>query len=111
MAIDAELCLAGKFTLSLASRTHSRPLENIIISIYLGDSTTYVSATASGDSRGLISGGGGGGGLANPQIGCVGGGTWEFDPNTKVLKWSISSLTANEKAASLVGSFTCALVV
>lgn len=111
----------GKFSLSLTSRVTSRPVENIIVSVYLGDNVAHVSATPSGDSRGLGSGNAGGTGAV---LGCVGGGTWEFDPNKRVrcrgsrrgdsmadvamqvLKWVISALTSMENAASLVGSFT-----
>ncbi|KAI5448830.1 hypothetical protein NCC49_006334 [Naganishia albida] len=90
----------GKFSLSLTSRVTTRPIENIVISLYLGDNVHHVSATPSGDSRGL------GNGNAGAVLGCVGGGTWEFDPNRKVLKWIISALTSMEKSPSLVGSFT-----
>ncbi|KAJ9119511.1 hypothetical protein QFC22_003219 [Naganishia vaughanmartiniae] len=91
----------GKFTLNLSSRVTTRPIENIIISIYLGENVNHVSATPSGDSRGI-----GNGNTGSTVLGCVGGGTWEFDPNRKILKWLISSLTSIEKSASLVGSFS-----
>lgn len=106
---------------------NTRPIENIIISIYLGENVSHVSATPSGDSRGIGSGNTGG-----TVLGCVGGGTWEFDPNKKarhfgllemgrqkltlgifsqILKWLISSLTSIEKSASLVGSFSTRYVL
>lgn len=72
---------AGKFSLSLTSRVTARPIENIIISLYLGDNVNHVSATPSGDSRGIGSGNAGG---SASVLGCVGGGTWEFDPNRRV---------------------------
>lgn len=78
---DMSIARQGKFTLSLTSRVASRPVENIIISLYLGDNVAHVSATPSGDSRGLGSGNVGGAGAV---LGCVGGGTWEFDPNKRV---------------------------
>lgn len=95
---------SGKFNLTLSSNTHGRPLENVVISIQLGSDATSVSATASGDNRGILPGGG-----KNPNypVGALGGGTWDFDPNKGVLRWMIGALTANEKAASLVGSFVC----
>ncbi|GHJ86856.1 hypothetical protein NliqN6_3258 [Naganishia liquefaciens] len=105
LAFKPELKLeeaGGKFSLSLTSRITARPIENIVISLYLGDNVGHVSATPSGDSRGLGTGNAGGPGAV---LGCVGGGTWEFDPNKKILKWVISALTSMEKAASLVGSF------
>ena len=70
--------LLGKFSLSLTSRVTTRPIENIVISLYLGDNVHHVSATPSGDSRGI------GNGNAGAVLGCVGGGTWEFDPKRKV---------------------------
>ncbi|KAI9637856.1 adaptor complex subunit medium chain 3 [Dioszegia hungarica] len=97
----------GKFSLTLTSRTNARPIEDIVISIHLGQGTSSVSATATGDKRmpGVNSGG-----LArreeNAAEGGVGGGTWEFDPHTQVLRWRLASLTATERAPSLTGSFT-----
>lgn len=76
------------------------------MSINLGASVNSVSATVSGDTRGLLPGRSG----RNPQfpVGGQGGGEWHFDSNKGgVLKWTIGELTANEKAASLVGSFVC----
>ena len=92
----------------LSSNTHGRPLENVVISIQLGPEVTSVSATASGDTRGILPGGG-----KNPNypVGALGGGSWDFDPNKGVLRWMITALTANEKAASLVGSFVCRWVL
>lgn len=80
----------------------------MVISIQLGPEVTSVSATASGDTRGILPGGG-----KNPNypVGALGGGSWDFDPNKGVLRWMISALTANEKAASLVGSFVCRWVL
>jgi hypothetical protein len=91
--------------LTLSSNTHARPIENLVVTISLGEETTSVSATASGDSRGLLPGGGG----KNPAfpVGGQGGGNWDFDPLRKVLRWSIGELAGNEKPASLVGSFVC----
>lgn len=79
--------IAGKFALTLSSRVPHTSVEKIIVSIYLGDTATSVSATASttGDRRA--------------------GSSWEFDPNTKVLKWMVDSISANERPPSLVGTF------
>ena len=105
----------GKFSLVLTSGSNHRPIEDIIISINLGQGTTGVSATATGDRRppGVSSGLSGGarpGGLSgnrNDMIdGFADGGTWEYDPHTQVLRWCISSLTVREKAPTLTGSFT-----
>jgi AP-3 complex subunit mu len=74
---------AGKFSLTLSSRVNARPIENIVVSLYLGANVHHVSATPSGDSRGIGSGGGAGGAAV---LGCVGGGTWEFDPNRRVCR-------------------------
>jgi len=97
--------LIGKFNLTLSSSTHARPLENIVITIELGEGATSVSATASGDSRGILPGGGG----KNPNfpVGGQGGGNWDFDPLKGVLRWTIGEMVGNEKPASLVGSFVC----
>lgn len=100
----------GKFQLTLSSRCTARPIENIVVSIYLGEAATGVSATATGDSRSVVSQGvGTNGGTA--AIGGVGGGTWEFDPNTGRLTWSVSSLTSNERPPSLTGTFTTRCVI
>lgn len=100
----------GKFSLTLTSRTNSRPIEDIIVSIHLGEGATSVSATATGDKRmpGVANG------SARRQEGVAeggaGGGTWEFDPHNQVLKWKLSSLVATERAPNLTGSFTSSCV-
>jgi AP-3 complex subunit mu len=67
---------------------NTRPIENIIISIYLGENVSHVSATPSGDSRGIGSGNTGG-----TVLGCVGGGTWEFDPNKKARHFGLLEMS------------------
>ena len=37
--------------------------------------------------------------------GGVGGGTWEFDPHTQVMRWKLGSLVQNERPPTLTGSF------
>lgn len=71
--------------MTLTSRTNHRPIEDIVVSIYLGKGASSVSATANGDKRPLggISGPGGAG-RKEESDGWVGGGTWEFDPHTQV---------------------------
>lgn len=104
--------IIGKFSLTLTSRNNSRPIEDIVVSIYLGLGASSVSATATGDKRmpGVISNG-----MTrreeNTAEGGVGGGTWEFDPHTQILRWRLSSLVATERAPSLTGSFTSSWVL
>ncbi|WWD16046.1 hypothetical protein CI109_100471 [Kwoniella shandongensis] len=97
----------GRFSLTLSSRLNTRPLEDVVVSIYLGKGATSVSATPTGDRKPLNHGLGGHG-LKEDGVGegHVGGGTWEFDPHTQILKWSLSSLVSTERAATLTGSFT-----
>lgn len=104
LQLTPEASGGGKFQLTLSSRCQGRPVENIVVSIYLGEAATGVSATATGDSRSVVAQGANGG--AAGAIGGVGGGTWEFDPNTGKLTWSLSSLTSNERPPSLTGTFT-----
>ncbi|OCF36507.1 AP-3 complex subunit mu [Kwoniella heveanensis BCC8398] len=98
MAIETN---GGRFSLVLSSRLNHRPLEDVVISIYLGKGATAVSATATGDRRPI--------GVRTEEgaaDGYAGGGNWEFDPHTRVLKWTISSLVSTERAPTLTGSFT-----
>ncbi|WWC89889.1 uncharacterized protein L201_004818 [Kwoniella dendrophila CBS 6074] len=90
----------GRFSLTLSSTLPSRPLEDIVISIYLGKGATSVSATAQGDRKPI--------GIRSEEgiaDGHVGGGNWEFDPHTQVLKWKLSSLVSTERSPTLTGSF------
>lgn len=104
--------IKGKFSLTLTSRLN-RPTEDISISIYLGAGAASVSATATGDKRftGAASGATGGiggigiGGKEEIPQGGVGGGTWEFDPHTQIMRWKLSSMIASERPPSLTGSF------
>ncbi|WVO13977.1 hypothetical protein L204_101602 [Cryptococcus depauperatus] len=91
----------GRFALTLIPRLTHLPLENIVVSISLGKGANSVSATATGDRRPLhiqV-------GRDETAVGFVGGGTWDFDPLTQVLKWSLGSLVSTERAPSLTGSF------
>ncbi|WOO77123.1 AP-3 complex subunit mu-1 [Vanrija pseudolonga] len=92
----------GRFSLTLTSRMNAHPLEHITVSIFLGASTTSVSATATGEKPPLHTG------ESSAPAGRVGGGTYEFDPNTHVLKWHLASLVASERSPSLTGSFVSA---
>lgn len=47
----------------------------------------------------------------NTPDGGVGGGTWEFDPHTQILRWKLGSLISTERSPSLTGSFTSTYVV
>ncbi|WRT67265.1 uncharacterized protein IL334_004232 [Kwoniella shivajii] len=90
----------GRFSLTLTSRVSSKPLEDITISIYLGKGATSVSATAQGDRKPL--------GTRNEEgaaNGYVGGGNWEFDPHSQILRWTITSLVSTERSPTLTGSF------
>ncbi|ODN98475.1 AP-3 complex subunit mu [Cryptococcus wingfieldii CBS 7118] len=101
-AMATESHSAGRFSLTLSSRVNSLPLENIVISIFLGKGATSVNATATGDRRPLHSHVG----KEENAEGFVGGGTWDFDPHTQVLRWRISSLVTTERSPTLAGSFT-----
>lgn len=70
------------------------------MTICLGRSTVSVSATQTGDRRPA-------GHVAPEGIvdGHVGGGTFDFDPNTHTLRWHLASLTATERSPTLTGSF------
>jgi len=70
------------------------------VSIFLGSTATSVSATPTGDRRPP-----GHGATEGTPEGRVGGGTVEFDPNTQVLRWSLSSLITTERSPTLTGSF------
>ncbi|WWC69284.1 uncharacterized protein I206_103222 [Kwoniella pini CBS 10737] len=90
----------GRFSLTLTSRLSSRPLEDIVISIYLGRGATSVSATAQGDRKPI--------GIRSDEgvaDGHVGGGNWEFDPHTQIMKWNLASLVTSERSPTLTGSF------
>lgn len=82
------LMTTGRFSLTLTSRSNRRPVEDIVISIYLGSGATSVSATATGDRRPLGMGGGAlGAGVKRDESaaeGYQGGGSWDFDPLTQV---------------------------
>lgn len=82
------LTCVGKFSLTLASRTNHRPLEDVVVSINLGQGASSVSATATGDKRSAGMGSNGLSGRSNDAVveGHVGGGTWEFDPNASVSR-------------------------
>lgn len=86
--------------MTLTSRLTHRALEDVTVTICLGRSAASVSATPTGDRRPA-------GHVAPEGVvdGHVGGGTFEFDPNTKVLRWHLASLTATERAPTLTGSF------
>ncbi|KLT39843.1 clathrin adaptor, mu subunit [Cutaneotrichosporon oleaginosum] len=84
----------GRFSLTLTSRVAR--LDDVVVSIFLGSTTTGISATPAGDRRPPGQEGDGG---------HVGGGTAEFDPHTQVLRWSLSSLLQHERSPSLTGSF------
>lgn len=77
---------SARFSVTVTSRTNHRSLEDIIISICLGKGATSVSATANGDRRplGAPTGPGGAGRKEESSDGWVGGGSWEFDPNSQV---------------------------
>ncbi|WVQ78401.1 hypothetical protein IAT38_000487 [Cryptococcus sp. DSM 104549] len=96
----------GKFSLTLTPRLNARPLEDISFSIYLGKGATSVSATATGDRRPLHTHPGKGGREDGVGEGYVGGGTWEFDPHTQVLRWYLGSVASTERAPSLTGTFS-----
>ncbi|BEJ03325.1 hypothetical protein CcaverHIS641_0105000 [Cutaneotrichosporon cavernicola] len=83
----------GRFSLTLSSRVPR--LDDVVISIFLGSTTTGISATPAGDRRPP----------GQEGDGHVGGGTAEFDPHTQVMKWTISSLLQHERSPSLTGSF------
>ncbi|KGB79746.2 AP-3 complex subunit mu [Cryptococcus deuterogattii R265] len=92
----------GRFTLTLSSRLNTRPLEDINVSIFLGQGATSVSANASGERRPLhiqI-------GKDETAEGFVGGGNWEFDPHTQIVKWHLASLVSTERSPTLTGTFT-----
>ena len=99
--------MAGRFSLTLTSRTNHRPIEDIVVSIYLGKTASSVSATATGDKRPLGAvGGAGGAGRKEDADGWVGGGTWEFDPHTqvshldslKIIPYKSSMMCANGRS-------------
>lgn len=92
--------LSGRFSLTLASRLASHPLEDIVVSIFLGSTATSVSATPTGDRRPP-----GHAAAEGASEGRVGGGTVEFDPNTQVLRWSLASFITTERLPTLTGSF------
>ncbi|GMK59576.1 hypothetical protein CspeluHIS016_0801820 [Cutaneotrichosporon spelunceum] len=83
----------GRFSLTLTSRVPR--LDDVVISIFLGSTTTGISATPAGDRRPP----------GQEGDGYVGGGTAEFDPHTQVLKWSLASVLQNERSPTLTGSF------
>ncbi|KAG9104115.1 hypothetical protein FRC06_005419, partial [Ceratobasidium sp. 370] len=88
----------GSFELSITARS-SKTLENVAVEFRLGDSATGVECTHTGGGGGQTAGGGFGGLAAN-------GGSvrWGYDPQTKVLRWDVPSLTG--MAQHLRGSFT-----
>ncbi|WWD10014.1 hypothetical protein V865_008147 [Kwoniella europaea PYCC6329] len=90
----------GRFSITLSSRLNSRPLEDIVISIYLGKGATSVCATAQGERKPL-----GSRSEEGAAEGFVAGGNWEFDPHTQILKWKLSSLVSTERSPTLTGSF------
>ncbi|WWC60961.1 uncharacterized protein I303_103538 [Kwoniella dejecticola CBS 10117] len=90
----------GRFSITLSSRLSGRPLEDIVLSIYLGKGATAASATAQGDRKPI--------GVRTEESvadGHVGGGTWQFDPHTQVFKWNLASLVTTERSPTLTGSF------
>lgn len=88
----------GRFSLTLTPRVAR--LEDISISIFLGSSTTGISATPAGDRKPP-----GQAAQEGAADGHVGGGTCEFDPHTQVLRWTLSSLVQHERSPTLTGSF------
>lgn len=102
LLIKIDFCYQGRFTLTLSSRLNSRPLENINVSIFLGEGATSVSANASGERRPLHTQIG----KEETAEGFVGGGNWEFDPHTQIVKWHLASLVSTERSPTLTGTFT-----
>jgi AP-3 complex subunit mu len=81
----------------ITSRITHHAVEDIVVSMDLGRGATSVSATATGDRRPLGSsiGHGGAGRKDESSEGWVGGGTWEFDPNTQMLKAVVGDVERN----------------
>jgi AP-3 complex subunit mu len=86
----------GQFALTLTSRTNHRPLDDVVVSIFLGEGVSSVSATATGDRKPM--------GFSSGPVplssktrkdelseGHAGGGSWEFDPHTQVGRFCHTS--------------------
>ncbi|KAG8729738.1 hypothetical protein FRC12_020760 [Ceratobasidium sp. 428] len=88
----------GSFELTLTARS-SKTVENVAVEFKLGSSATGAECTHTGGGGGQPTGGGFGALAAN-------GGSvrWGYDPQTKVLRWDVPSLTG--MAQHLKGSFT-----
>ncbi|QRV76648.1 Adaptor complexes medium subunit family [Ceratobasidium sp. AG-Ba] len=88
----------GSFELSITGRL-SKPLENVVVEFKLGSSATGAECTHTGGGGGQTAGGGFGALAAN-------GGSvrWGYDPQTKILRWEVPSLTG--MAQHLKGTFT-----
>ncbi|KAF8609266.1 clathrin adaptor mu subunit [Ceratobasidium sp. AG-I] len=86
------------FELTATARS-SKTLENVVVEFRLGESAISAECTLTGGGSGGQTGGGFGALTAN-------GGSvrWAFDPQSKVLRWEIPSLTG--MAQHLKGSFS-----
>ncbi|TDL29796.1 clathrin adaptor, mu subunit [Rickenella mellea] len=71
----------GSFDLSVTSRISSKPIEQLVVELYLGEGATSANCLASG------------------------GASWGFDPKTLTLRWELSKITQGS-TNTLRGTFT-----
>ena len=85
------------------SKMSNRPLEDVVIEIFLGEGTHSASATVTGDKRPIgMSGPALGAAKSDMSSGFVGGGTWEFDPHTHVSVDSKDGVVTDNRSGAQV---------
>ncbi|TFY73547.1 hypothetical protein EWM64_g10465 [Hericium alpestre] len=75
----------GSFDITVTSRLSTRPIEDFVLEIYLGEDANSASCNAGS------------------------GAEWTYVPARQVLRWSIPNLPANSGRWTLQGSFTSAV--
>lgn len=92
--------LSGSFEIMLTSRLTTRPIENLVAEIPVGEGASGIKCVASRGSGGF------GRGLSNMETGMTGiGASWSFDSVKKIIKWEIVNIPPSS-TWNLRGSFT-----
>ncbi|KAF8803739.1 clathrin adaptor, mu subunit [Phlegmacium glaucopus] len=92
----------ASFDVTLSSRLTTRPLENVVIELNLGEGASAIKCIA---ARGMGGLGRGGVGPMDMGIGASSGASWAFDIKKRVLKWEIP-IVPPSSSWNLRGSFT-----
>jgi len=95
----------ASFDITLTSRHTTRPLENVVIELNLGEGASSIKCVASRGTGGLGRGGVG----MDMGAGGNSGASWAFDSRKKVLKWEISNAPPSS-SWNIRGSFSTPII-